>query len=378
MLEILKCKVLKLKGLNMKTNSNIAIYLVLSLVVGFLLLFFYQTMVDSQITKFKEDYQCSCADYYGDNFLLLKGWKAKKENGINYASMDKDRAVFIFSLPSKNAVSLAFKLRFHDPGQEIKVYVEQKLAGVLRGNKIDEWEEQCVIINARMVKDGLNKIELKKTKKTKPDFGSIKVMNYQKKKLIFLRAYVVWESTKWFRKRGGISVNWNICILGSIILCGVWLAYSTLFWSITKEKYLRILRLDFWTYLLPVFIFSILFLFSKFVSSHTFFYYKFDFFLILIGSMCVGKIYQMTRYTKKDMCVLRLKQLYECTIKKYNVYANVFICLFIVMMLICAGMLMFELKLPAEWLANVAFFILIIGFLIKLIKYFVEKQYNME
>ncbi len=362
----------------MKTYTKIAIYLVLSLVIGFLLLFFYQTMVDSQITKFKKEYQYACAVDYEDNFLLLNGWKARKESGINYTSMDKDRAIFLIFLPSKDAISLAFKLRFHDPNQKIKVYVKQKLIDVLRGSKIGEWEEQRVMINARMMKKGLNKIELKKTEKTKLDFYSIKITNYQDIKLTFLRAYAVWDSTKWFRKRGCINVNWNICFLGSFIFTGIWLVYSAIFWPLTEKKYLYILRLDFWTYLPPVLIFSILFLISKIAYSYTFFYYKFDFFLILIGSMCIGKIYQMTQYIKKDMCILRLKQTYECTIKKYNVYANIFICLFIVMMLISAGLLMYELKFPAERLTNVAFFILIIGILIKLIRYFVEKEYNME
>ena len=362
----------------MKTHTKVAIYLVLSLITGFLLLFFYQTMVDSQITKFKKEYQYACSGNYGDNFLLFNGWKAKKESTINYSSIDKDRAVFIIFLPTKNAVALSFKVRFHDPTQEIKVYVKQKLVGVLRGNKTGEWEEQCVIIDAGLVKDGLNKIELKKTKKTQPDFYSIKTMNYQDIKLTFLRAYVVWESTEWFRKRGSISVNWNICLLGSLIFFGFWLAYSVIFWSITKEKYFKILRLDFWTYLPTVLIFSVLFLISKIVSSYTFFYYKFDFFLILIGSMCIGKIYQMMRYAKKDMCLLRLRQIYECTIKKYNVYANIFICLFIVMMLAAAALLMFELRIWADWLTNFGFFLLIIGYIIKFIRFFLEKQYNME
>jgi hypothetical protein len=166
--------------------------------------------------------------------------------------------------------------------------------------------------------------------------------------------------------------------MGGLVFCGLWLVYSFIFWSLTKEDFLKILRLDFWTYLAPVVIFSILFLISKIVSSYTFFYYKFEFFLILIASMCIGKIYQLMRYAKGEMCLLRLRQIYECTIKKYNVYANIFIGLFILMMFIAAFLLMVELKLWAEWLANVAFLMLIIGFLIKLIRYFVEKEYRQE
>ena len=361
----------------MKIHTKIAVYFVLSLFIGFLLFFFYQTMVDSQLNRFKTNYNFFSSSG-GENFLLLRGWRAKKEADLGYASMTAERSIFVCSIPEKDSVSLVFKYRANEAGQKIKVYKDSIELGVLEPSAPGEWAEDYIIINSNLMEAGLNKIELIKTGKSNPDFYEITVTNYQNKNLTFLRAYVVWESTKWFRKRGDISVSWYVCLIGSLIFSGIWLVYSSIFWSVTKEKYSKILRLDFWTYLSAVLIFSVLFLISKTISSYTFFYYKFEFFLILIGSICIGKIYQMMRYTKKEMCLLRLRQIYECTIKKYNVYANVFIALFILMMLISAAFLMFELRIWAEWLTNVAFFILIIGFIIKFIRYFLEKQYNLE
>ena len=361
----------------MKIYPKTAIYLILCLVMGFLLVFFYQTMVDSQINRFMRDYSFFSPGG-GKNFMLLRGWRANEDADLNYVAMTEKRSVFICFIPEKNAISLMFKYRTNEPNQQIEVYKDNVKLGVLKPQVSGKWVEDFVIINSSLVDEGLNKIELIKLGKSNPEFYAVTATNYQNKSLTFLRAYVVWEYTKWFRKRGGISVNWNICFMGGLLFSAIWLVYSTVFWALTKEKFHYILRLDFWTYLPAVLIFSILFLISKIAYSYTFFYYKFDFFLILIGSMCIGKVYQMTQYIKKDMCVLRLKQLYEYTIKKYNVYANVFICLFIVMMLISAGLLMFELKLPAELLSNIAFFSLIIGFLIKFIRYFLEKQYNLE
>ena len=361
----------------MKTYTKIAIYFVLSLVIGFLLLFFYQTMVDSQLNRFKTNYSFfSSSD--GENFLLLRGWRAKSDGDLGYVMMTAERSIFVCSIPEKDAIYLAFKYRTNEPNQQISVYKDNVKLGILKPQVSGEWVEGFIVIDSNLVDEGLNKIELIKTGKSNPDFYEVMATNYQNKNLTFLRAYVVWESTKWFRKRGAISVNWQLCLYGGLIFSCVWLLYATIFWSTTKEKYLRILRLDFWTYVPPVLIFSVLFLFSKIVSSYTFFYYKFDFFLILIGSMCIGKIYQIMRYTEKDMCLLRLKQIYECTIKKYNVYANIFISLFIVIMLIAAALLMFELRPQAEWLTNIGFFILILGFIIKFIRYFLEKQYNQE
>jgi len=361
----------------MKIHTKVAIYLGLFLIIGFLLLFFYQTMVDSQLNRFKTNYNFFSSSG-GKNFLLLRGWRAKEEADLGYVSMIAERSIFVCSIPEKDAAALTFKYRIYEPSQQISVYKDNVKLGILKSQALGEWVEGYIIIGSNLIDEGLNKVELIKTGKSNPDFYTVTATNYQNKSLTFLRAYVVWESTKWFRKRGGTSVNWNICFACSLILCGIWLAYSAIFWSITKEKYLKILRLDFWTYLPAVLIFGILFLISKVVSSYTFFYYKFDFLLVLIGSICIGKVYQIMRYVKKDMCILRLKQIYECTIKKYNVYANIFIGLFIVMMLIAAALLMFELRPQAEWLTNVGFFLLILGFIIKFIRYFLEKQYNQE
>jgi len=361
----------------MKTYSKIAIYFVLSLIMGFLLLFFYQTMVDSQLNRFKSNYNFFSSSG-GESFFLLRGWRAKKDGDQGYVTMTAERSIFVCSIPEKDAISLAFKYRTNEVDQEISVYKDNVELGILKPQVSGEWVEGFIVIDSNLVDEGLNKIGLIKTGKSNPDFYEVIVTNYQNKNLTFLRAYVVWESTKWFRKRGGISVNWLLCLYGGLIFSCVWLLYAAIFWSLTKEKFLYILRLDFWTYVTPVLIFSVLFLISKIVSSYTFFYYKFDFLLLLIGSMCIGKIYQIMRYTKKDMCFLRLKQIYECTIKKYNVYANIFISLFIAMMLSAAILLMFELRPQAEWLTNVGFFLLILGFIIKFIRYFLEKQYNQE
>ena len=361
----------------MKIHTKTAIYFVLSLIVGFLLLFFYQTMVDSQLNRFKANYNFFSSS--GDeSFLLLRGWRAKKEGDLGYVVMTAERSIFICSISEQDAIALTFKYRTNEADQQISVYKDNVELGILKPQASGEWVEDYIIIDNNLVDEGLNKIELIKTGKANPDFYEVTATNYQNKNLTFLRAYVVWESTKWFCKRGTISVNWQLCLYGGLIFSCVWLLYAAIFWSLTKEKFLYILRLDFWTYVPPVLIFSVLFLISKIGFSYTFFYYKFDFFLLLIGSMCIGKIYQMMRYAKKEMCILRLKQIYESTIKKYNVYANIFISLFIVMMLIAASLLMFELRSQAEWLTNVGFFLLILGFIIKFIRYFLEKQYNQE
>jgi hypothetical protein len=365
------------KGFNMKSHLKISLYVIAALAIGFLLIFFYQTMVDSQLNRFKTDYNFFTSSGTED-FLLIRGWRAKRQEDVSFVAMTQERSIFVCSIPEKDAISLVFKYRLNDPSQEITVYKDSKHLGTLSSDKPGEWVEDSIIIDSALIDEGLNKFELIKSGASNPEFYGVTATNYQNKNLTFLRAYVVWESTKWFRKRGSITVNWQACFVGSLVFLGFWLVYSAIFWSLTKEKFSKIVRLDFWTYLVPVLIFSILFLISKIVSSYTFFYYRFEFFLILIGSMSVGKIYQMMRYAKRDMTLLRLRQIYECTIKKYNVYANIFISLFIIMMGISAVLLMMELKLQAEWLTNVGFFLLILGFLIKFIRYFIEKEYQQQ
>ena len=88
----------------MKTYTKIAIYFVLSLAIGFLLLFFYQTMVDSQLNRFKTNYNFFSSSG-GESFLLLRGWRAKKDGDLGYVTMMAERSIFVCSIPEKDSIS---------------------------------------------------------------------------------------------------------------------------------------------------------------------------------------------------------------------------------------------------------------------------------
>ncbi len=358
-------------------NKSLIFYTMVLIIAGFLLLFFYQTMVESKVTKFKVSY-----DYYSyenlDEFFLLYGWQIKKED-CAFASMKGERAVCLFSIPKKDAAALTLTYRFQNPKQAIKIYHQGHFLGELKTDRPGEWVEHTLIFPAKFAKKDLNKLVfIKSLDDSQPSFRMLTVENYKDKKLVFLRAYTVWETTRWFARRGNKPVNWQFCLWGGIALLGLWLAYSALLWSITDESYFYVLKLDFWTYLPAVIIFSILFLIGRVISAYSFFCYKLDFWLILIGSISIGKIYQLIkfRYTqKKDKLKLRMRQLKNNTIGKYNLYANVFIVSFMTLFFICSILLIFGMKLEAEWWANLAFLFLIMGVILKSIRYFAQKDY---
>jgi len=128
--------------------------LFLSLIVGFLLLFFYQTMVDSQLNRFKANYNFFSSS--GDeSFLLLRGWRAKKEGDLGYVVMTAERSIFICSISEQDAIALTFKYRTNEADQQISVYKDNVELGILKPQASGEWVEDYIIIDNNLVDEGL-------------------------------------------------------------------------------------------------------------------------------------------------------------------------------------------------------------------------------
>lgn len=341
---------------------------------GFILVFFYQSMIESGFMKFRESYNFYSAGKT-DKFYLLTGWEYKKDKEKKFVSMKSKRAVFLFSVPSADTLALKVTYRFPERGQKIEVYSREQLVGTLTAGAPGKWVEKILVFPHYLVTDDLNKVIFVKSLDSKPDLYEVTVSNYDERNLVFLRGYTVWESTRWYDKRRNNSVDWNLCFKGAILFLCLWAGYSAFFWSLTNEKYLHILKLDFWTYIPAAVIFLILFLTSKFVSNYTFFYYAIDFWLILGGAVGIGKSYQIIKYGKMDKLKLRMRQAENYTVAKYDLFGTICIIAFAVMFLGCAVLLMFNMKPQAEWLGNWAFLSLIVGVILKTIDYFVKKRY---
>ncbi|MCK4518719.1 MAG: hypothetical protein KAU12_01240 [Candidatus Omnitrophica bacterium] len=359
--------------------TKITFYIIGALLLGFLLSFYYQTIVDSNISPFNIKYSFfPVGDNKQESLMLLKGWQSRKVGNDYYVSMKGERALFILDVPEKNAVCLEFKYRTSDPDQVIKVYSKQKIVGILKGSKNKNWVHRYVTVDSSLIDIGLNKVYLIKSKASKPDFADLTISNYKNKKLVFMRAYVVWESTKWFNKRGDISVDWNACIYTALTFLCAWLIYSGFFWLFTKKGYLFIAYLDLYSYLPAIIYFSILFVISKIISSYTFFYYKIDFILAFAFLTSIGKIYQIIHYGKKDMLVSRYYQVHSFLKNKFDAIANIFIIIYVLAMIVCAILLIFDNRIIAEIVCNYGFFVLIAGVVLKVIKFFSSKEYLME
>ena len=363
----------------MNKINKMAIYVIGALIVGFLISFYYQTTLVLAMNPFSTNYSFYSDDNADqESFILLKGWQRKKSNDDHYASMKQQRALFIVNIPEKDGILLEFRYRSKDPDQVAEVYSQEQLLGVLEPSKDNEWKQARVTMDSALVKEGLNIIYLMKDKPSAMDFESVNVSNYKTRKLVFMRCYVLWETTKWFNKRGDISVDWNLCFYTGLIFLCIWLAYARFFWLFTKEKYSLIAYLDFSSYLPAVIYFSILFLASKFISSYTFIYYKTDFIISSGFLVSIGKIYQIIHYGKKDMVALRFRQFKHFIKYKFDVIATILIIIYALIMLACAVLLILDERAKAEILCNNGFFVLIAGVVIKIFKYFFHKEYLLE
>ncbi len=363
----------------MNKITKMAIYVIGALIVGFLISFYYQTTLVLAMNPFSAKYSFYSDDNADqDSFILLKGWQRKKGDDGHYASMKKQRALFIVNIPGKDGILLEFRYRTKDSDQVAEVYSEEQLLGVLEPSRNNEWKQAGVTMGSALVQDGLNKIYLMKNKPSAMDFESVNVSNYKNKKLVFMRCYVLWETTKWFNKRGNVSVDWNLCFYTGLVFLCIWLAYACLFWLFTKEKYLFIARLDFYTYLPAVIYFSILFLASKLIFSYTFIYYKTDFIISSGFLISIGKIYQIIHYGKKDIVSRHFRQFKHFIKYKFDVIATILIIVYALIMLACAVLLILDERAKAEILCNNGFFVLIAGVVIKIFKYFFHKEYLLE
>ncbi len=358
-------------------DKSLLFYIIGAVIFGFLLIFFYQTMVESNFIKFEATYNFYPTEKT-DRFYLLTGWGNRRDKDF-YVSMEEKRATLIFYTPQKDGLVLNFILRFHNPDQVIEVYCREHHLGNLKAEKTGVWLKKSLILPVELTKEGLNKLVfIKKRINSKPDFKKLTVKNYKNRNLVFMRAYTIWETTRWFAKRGNKPVNWELCLWGGIGFLSLWLLYSIAFFSITDKRLVAIIKSDFWTYLPAISIFSILYLISKIISTYTFFWYELDFWLILISSISIGKIYQVVKYGRKDKFKLRMRQLRDNTLGRYNLYADIFIGTFAILLLVCAILLILDMKIISEQLANWAFLFVVIGLILKLIKFFKEKEYLKE
>ncbi|MFH1857220.1 MAG: hypothetical protein ABH836_08395 [Candidatus Omnitrophota bacterium] len=351
------------------------ILFIVVLAAGFLVTFFYQTTVNPDFVEFKKTY-----DFYAkektENFFLLNGWQLKQEENKTFASMRGGRAVFLFFAPERDSLALKITYRAHSPWQEIAVYSGDEFIGGLKSDVTGQWVDRVLILPRNLVVNTLNKLIVVKKLGSESDFYRIIVSNCEEKRIAFLRMYTVWRTRGVFTGAKNNSVDWKFCIAGAFGLVSFWLIYSALLYSISNEKYFYILKSDFWTYSPALMISAALFLISRTMSDYVFFYYNSDYFLMLMGLPAVLKVYQIVKYAKKEKVKLRICRLKRNIAEKYDIAANMSIVFFIMLFFSSALLLMFNMKLKAESLANPAFLFLTGGVLLKMVKYFIRKEYS--
>ncbi|MFH1855891.1 MAG: hypothetical protein ABH836_01515 [Candidatus Omnitrophota bacterium] len=378
-------------------NKKIYFFALASVLIGFLLVFFYQVMIEDEFVKFRINYSFY-PEEETDKFFMLSGWKLKEEDGQRFATMKDERAIFLFYVPRTDALALNVIYRLNDAGQEIEVYGQDgSRIGCLKNNKPGKWVNGLLILPNDLVVNDLNKIVFMKKLNSKLDVSKLVVTNYEEKNLVLMRAYAVWQSTRWYANREDKPVNWKFCLIGGIGFLFFWLIYSALLASISDEKYASILRLDFWTYTPAAIIFLTLFVIGKVISNYTFFYYGLDYWLILAGSVFVGKFYQLIKYARKQKIGLRSRQAGNFIVEKYDLFANIMVICFMVLFLGAIVFYKLGLKVKpadlsgafsflklgltqevpaAEIIGNWSFLFLIAAVILKVMGYFIEMKYS--
>lgn len=391
---------------------KIQLYSLLIIIFGFLFNYFYQTMI-------VED------DFIGVNYNinlsektdchnLLSGWSLFSTSKLAWAA--EKQAAMLIKLPS--AKNCRFTFEIFAPADVFKNGKDCALRVILNDSfkkkfqiKKRGWSKLDFIAPKEILKQGFNKIKITELP-SKIAFKTLVVSNYQIKRLLFLRSYMLWETVRLFGRMSFEKINLVFGLISGFILLGLWVFYSLTFRSFTKLSLTEVLNLDFWSYVFAL-LFLLLLYAVKLVSFYNPFYYKLDFWLSVTSIVLAVKIIQIFLYADKDAVKQKikflgnlfikwfgltdaldkiykqvrlkrktalnifiawelLKYLLKKTVQARKFYADIFITTFMALFFFTWPFLYFNKKDWAEQIGNWAFLFLAMGIILKLVEYIIS------
>ncbi|MDP2943871.1 MAG: hypothetical protein Q8N49_01150 [Candidatus Omnitrophota bacterium] len=337
---------------------------------GFLFVFFYQVLVLYDFSKIS--FKVNLAEQIIDSRVyLLSGWTSGENKYDKDAIWNKEKSstIAVF-FPKKTTYQIKLRLFFSEKGL-IRVYVNKELVITLKPAEIGKWQDFKFVVPYNLISRGFNKIRFINLSKNSAPVGykDLRGTNYQRMLLAFPSGYVFFEKARWLSQREGVNVNWRLCLFGGFLLPIIWIIYSLWFFSLSKIKFIKVLWLDFFTYLPSIIILLAIYLSSRFFLYNQVFTQG-AFLLVTIGLTSSTKAYQLYRYAQKPKIKAQINLIKE--IIAAEITGSIFIIGFMVLLMICTFLLIFKQENIAGRVANWAYLLLVMGVILRLIQSFKE------
>jgi len=306
------------------------------------------------------------------------------------------------SLPEKKTYRMTIKAFSCSPpdarDQRIEVYFNNIALDRLKFRKTPRWQEFSVNIYPYLIKE-TNTIKFIYTQDTRLfpiAFDYLEFRNYafRIKGLYFLFDSLRQGRTSYLTSRtAGHS-------FGFVLLFWLfWLFYSCFFSFAFKMKLFRATRIDFLSYLPSTILLFLLALFS-FFSSYHFIYSLKTFFVLVLAPTLALKLFPykdslfpfiikpLFRFilraiektyveVKKNLSLLKIQAV---TVRKFFIkqhktnLSSAFILDFMLLLVLCAFLLTIKAEWIAKQIANLAYFLLLFGVIMKAIQFFKESK----
>lgn len=321
----------------------------------------------------------------------VSGWQGAWAKG--------KRSVLKISLPEKKTYQMVVRAFSCSPpdvrDQRIEVHFNDVALDRLKFRKTPKWQEFKVNIYPYLLKEN-NTIKFIYTQNTSLSpivFDSLEFRNYTAR---LKGLYLLFDSPKQGR------VNYlSPRVLGysfgfAFLLWLFWLFYSCFLSFIIKIKFSRAIRIDFLSYLPSIVFLSLLALIS-FFSPYHFVYSLKTFFVLALAPTAVSKLLPYKdlflhfikiafRFILRDIekTCLEIKRTTSFLKKQSNTLrkfliryhktnlSSAFILDFMLLLVLCALLLMVKAERIAEQIANLAYFLLVIGVVMKAVAFFRE------
>lgn len=328
--------------------------------------------------------------------------KCPKEEKVIF----KKEAILKISLPERKTYQMVIKAFSCSPpdarDQMIEVYFNDIALDRLRFRKTSRWQKFSVNIPSFLLKE-TNTIKFVYTQDIRSSpvaFDSLELRNYTFRIRGF---YLLFDSP--IKKRADylsprvLSYSFGFAI--SLLL--FWLFYSRFLFFAVKMKFSRAIKIDFLSYLPSIILLSLLALISFFSPYHFVFSFK-TFFVLALAPTAVLKLFPykelplrliriILRFIFRDIekTCSEIKRAYSAclsffsflkrqitTFRKFLIryhktnLSSAFILDFMILLVLCAICLMIKAARIAEQIANLAYFLLVIGVAMEAVAFFRE------
>ncbi len=335
--------------------------------------------------------------------------KGERKSPKEKEAIFKREAILRISLPEEKIYRIVIKAFSCSPpdvrDQRIEVYFDDIALDRLKFRKSPKWQKFSVDIPYCFVKE-TNAIKFVYTQDTHLSPIAFDYLEFRNYTFRFKGLYLLFDSPEQGRTNYLTFRTLGYSLGFAFLLCFFWLFYSCFLSFAIKMKFSRAIRIDLWSYLPSIILLSLLALISFFSSHHFVCSFK-AFFVLVLAPTAVLKLFPYKdlalRFIIKTtfrfiLCDIEktcseIKRAYSTclsffyflkkqiiTFRKFFIryhktnLSSAFILDFMLLLVLCAFLLMIRAEWLAEQIANLAYFLLVIGVVMKAVAFFRENR----